>query len=577
MMAVFGMFLKILSPEANFFILAIIYGIGISLLSLATPISVQMLINTVANTALAAPLVLLSLSLFVLLLFSALLNALRVHLMELFGRRFYARMVAEISLKAIYAQNPFFADTSRSSLFNRYFDIVGVQKAIPVLFIGGFTVVLQTGVGFVLVSLYHPYFLIFNLILIVSIWLIWLIWGASSIRSAIDLSHAKHETAAWLESLGDSNGFFKSQKRIDFALDKTDAQTRNYVEQHRKNFRRHFAQTLSFLFLYAGASAVLLGLGGWLVIENQLTLGQLVAAELVLSAAFFGVSQLGTYLNYFYDLCAAVEELSLFYDVEQEASFGSDPIISKHHTLEFHKVRGQARGGPALLNLEIPSSAVVMAAACNLGVQRLFTNLLKRHQQPEAGYITLGSVSLPDLDAYQLRRQLAVIDRSSFISMTIREYLHISGGDDVSQRMMDVLETVGLAPAIADLPDGLSTKIASTGWPLSIAETMQLKLAGALLAEPRVLILDHLFDLLDEEHLARALGEFRDKTETTVIYFSNRRYDLGFETFLYLENGRQRFFDNFADFHNTVYGREPHNLSRPSLIAPIEQNSIGEG
>ncbi|MEL7453555.1 MAG: ABC transporter ATP-binding protein, partial [Pseudomonadota bacterium] len=215
----FGFFFRILAPEASFYWLAIIYGVGISLLSLATPISVQMLINTVANTALTAPLILLSATLFGLLMISGLLNALRVHLMELFGRRFYARMVAEIALRSIYAQNPFFSDTSRSALFNRYFDIVVVQKSMPVLFIGGFTVILQAGVGFVLVSLYHPLFLVFNLVLVALIWIIWLIWGASAIRSAIDLSHAKHATAEWLESLAASDGFFKSQKRIDYALD----------------------------------------------------------------------------------------------------------------------------------------------------------------------------------------------------------------------------------------------------------------------------------------------------------------------------------------------------------------------
>jgi len=134
--------------------------------------------------------------------------------------------------------------------------------------------------------------------------LIWAVLGRSAIRSAIALSHAKHNTAAWLETLGASDGFFKSEKRVNFALDNTDAYTATYIKEHRRHFRRHFAQSLSYLFLYAAASAALLGLGGWLVIQGQLTLGQLVAAELVLSAAFFGVSQLGIYLNYFYDLCA---------------------------------------------------------------------------------------------------------------------------------------------------------------------------------------------------------------------------------------------------------------------------------
>mgnify|MGYP006183378967 CR=1 FL=1 len=133
----FRIFFDILKPEANFYWLAAVYGIGISLLSLATPISVQMLINTIANTALTAPLVMLSLTLFGLLFISSMLYALRVHLMEIFARRFYARMVAEISLISVYAQNPFFTDTTRGALFNRYFDVNTVQKAVPSLLIGG--------------------------------------------------------------------------------------------------------------------------------------------------------------------------------------------------------------------------------------------------------------------------------------------------------------------------------------------------------------------------------------------------------------------------------------------------------
>ncbi|MEL7488389.1 MAG: ABC transporter ATP-binding protein, partial [Pseudomonadota bacterium] len=180
-----GMFREILGADRSFFVLAIVYGVGISVLSLATPISVQMLINTVANTGLTTPLIVLSATLFVLLLASGLLNALRVHLMEIFGRRFYARLVSEIALRSIYAQNPFFTDHSRNALFNRYFDIIVIQKNMPVLLIGGFTLILQAGVGFALVSLYHPLFLAFNIAFILLIWIVWLTWGRTAIRSVM--------------------------------------------------------------------------------------------------------------------------------------------------------------------------------------------------------------------------------------------------------------------------------------------------------------------------------------------------------------------------------------------------------
>ena len=105
---IFRLFPIIVGPERNYYWLAIVYGIGISVLSLALPVSVQMLVNTIANTALTAPLVVLSVTLLVLLLSAGLLNALRIHLVDLFARRFYARMVSEIALRSVFALNPFF-------------------------------------------------------------------------------------------------------------------------------------------------------------------------------------------------------------------------------------------------------------------------------------------------------------------------------------------------------------------------------------------------------------------------------------------------------------------------------------
>ncbi|MEM9495157.1 MAG: ABC transporter ATP-binding protein [Pseudomonadota bacterium] len=566
----FRFFVRILAPEKSFFALAVIYGVGISLLSLATPISVQMLINTVANTGLAMPLVVLSLTLFGLLLLSGLLNAMRVHLMEIFGRRFYARMVSEITLRSIYAQNPFFTDANHTAIFNRYFDIITVQKNIPVLLIGGFTLILQAAVGFALVSFYHPLFLAFNLVVIAFIWAVWFAWGRGAVRAAIDLSHKKHAAAAWLEELGSSNGFFKSERHIAHALDKTDAATALYVDQHRKHFHKHFAQTVSFLVIYAGASAALLGLGGWLVILGQLSLGQLVAAELVLSAAFFGVSQLGTYLNYFYDLCAAIEELSLFYDITQEEPSGSHLPNREDASLAFFNVRGNARGGAATLDFTIDGGAMVMAAASNHGVQRLLTNLLKRHDAPQSGYIAFGGVDILETEVNALRQEIIVLDRPTIIETTIRDFLWLSNSGASPERVLDAIQHVGLEPVIAELEDGLDTKLAATGWPLSITETMQLKLAAAMLAKPRVLILNQLYDLMSPNCLRRAIDFLRSDPSLTVMYFSNRHENLGFEQFLYLGREKQTVHKTFEDFRRAAYGRggAPRAMTPPTARAP---------
>lgn len=544
---IFSYFITILGPEKNYYVLALVYGIGIGCLSLSLPISVQMLVNTVVHTGLAAPLIVLSLTLFGLLLAAALLNALRIHLMELFSRRFYARMVSEIALRSVYALNPFFQDYSKGALFNRYFDILIVQKTVPNLLVGGFTILLQAAVGFVLVSIYHPLFLAFNLVIIFLIWLIWLVWGGAAIRSAVQVSHKKHAAAAWLEGLGASNGFFKSERHIDEALTRSDAVTADYIGQQQAHFRHYFSQTLCFLLLYATASAGLLGLGGWLVIQGELTLGQLVAAELVLSVVFVGISQLGTYLAYFYELCGALDELALFYAVEQEEPATATEPFQGDATIEFVNARGEARGQISTLNFLIPSGSRVLGTAETHGVQREVTNFLKRHIRPTRGFVALGGSDIMGIQAHELRQQIIVLDRPNAIEMTIREYLQLSGDSPTSAEILSALATVGLEPAISLLEDGLDTRVAATGWPLTITETMQLKLAASIIAKPRVLVLGQLFDTMRDDNLQRSLDALQAHSTTTIIYFSGRPRDLGFDLFLHLGYEKQSLFKSIGE------------------------------
>jgi putative ABC transport system ATP-binding protein len=425
--------------------------------------------------------------------------------------------------------------------------------------------------GFLLVSLYHPLFLVFNLAIVVLIWAIWLMWGPRAIRSAIQVSHKKHATAAWLEGLGESNGFFKSERHIASALDRTNAATKDYLEAHAQHFRHHFSQTLSFLLLYAAASAALLGLGGLLVIRGELSLGQLVAAELVLSAAFYGVSQLGAYLTYFYDLCAAVDELSLFYDVEQENASGHVVKLGDDARLELVEATGDARGQQATLTFAIPGGARVMGVAESHGLERELTHFLRRHAKARKGYVSLGGVDLRDIDLGTLRHEIIILDRPNFAGLTIREYLDLAGRRPSSSQVLEMLGVVGLDRTVAQLACGLDTRISPTGWPLTITECMQLKLAASIIAKPRVLVLTQLFDVLPETILRRSLDRLQGGTATTVIYFSARWRDLGFDSYLYLGMQTQRLYDSFESLAELIddeicEGAEPRTRNAAVLL-----------
>ena len=534
-----GWLSQIIGPDAAYIRLGIVYTVAISLLALATPISVQLLINSVANTAMPAPLWALSGVLLLLLLMVAGLSALRVWIMAAFERRLFSRVVAEVTLRAVHAQDPFFADGNRGDLFNRYFDLVVVQKAVPSLIIGAFTIMLQAAIGLTITSFYHPVFLAFNAVLVSAVLLVWLLWRRGAISGAVALSHAKHNAARWLESVGGSNGFYKSLRHLDFAMDRSEAMTAGYVATHRRYFRYQFAQTVAFLLIYAFASAGLLLLGGMLILRGQLSLGQLVAAELILSSVFYGISQLGWYLDTFYDLAASSEELSLLFAIPQEPNVRGD--------------NGPRDGSVKLTDVALDAARYDLALTAGEqlvtmaepGAERRLAMLLKRHALPDRGLIRIGGGDLGSFDMYHLRSDVTVLDRSTIVEVTIREYLRLASGE-MAEAAMQALATVGLERRLASLPQGLDTPLGSTGYPLSVGETMALKLANALLVGPKLLLLGQLYDLLPPQRLLAALRVLKARG-TTVLLCTGRPEDVELDGYLYLGMTEQRRFAHLAD------------------------------
>jgi putative ABC transport system ATP-binding protein len=355
--------------------------------------------------------------------------------------------------------------------------------------------------------------------------------------TSIEVSHQKYAAAHWLESVGASNGFYKTADHIDYALSRSEEVTARYVAAHRRHFGYYFPQTIALLVLYAFSSAGLLALGGWLVIQEQLSIGQLVAAELILSGVFAGISQLGTYVDDYYDFVAAVEELALLYSIPQEPPAPKRVVAlpARGNGLIMSHVELDHPTGPVQFDFEIPDGSRLVAQG-SPGMERAFSNLLKRHTRPNKGMITIGGIDIGSLDALELRSDVQVLDRPAVVESTIADYLALASPDADPAAMVRALKAVGLDDRIAMLPEGLQTTLSSTGYPLSLGKTMQLRLAAAILSRPRILVLSPVFDMVAKARLLAAVESFAG-SETTLIYFSNRPEDMALDGFFWL--GRQ--------------------------------------
>ncbi len=538
-------FFEILAPESSFYLTALVYGVSAGLLTLAVPISAQALVNTVSFGVLIQPLVVLGIVLLMLLIFSGVLNALQTYTIELFQRRFYARMSSRMAVQLLDADYMSDPTMNTAELVNRYFDVMTIQKQTSTLIVGGMAILLQTVLGLILLAFYHPYFLIFDLLLLLMLWAVWALYGKKAIATAIAESKAKYTTAQWLEEIAGGAQFFQTLKRRKAAITISDQKIENYLDKRRKHFRHLFLQMILLLGIYALMSALILGLGGLLVVKGQLSLGQLVAAELVVTIILAGLSKSGKYLESFYDLCGGIDKVSHVLEIPQHS--WSNQIPSEAHVfreLGFKNVTFSAFGHKVLLNISLPSGSLSYFFAHQKCTLDLFVQGFSGEIKPVNGSITWGDVDFADISALWVREHMAIIRRPYLMNGTLKENLLAGVPEEQipASHFNNAMKISGLDKVCDTEELGPQSRIAVSGYPFSDSQLIQVELARAILAAPEIFIFLHSFSSLPSA-VKKNILKWAKQESITVLVLSGRRDQLeGFENYYLLEeNGTQRF------------------------------------
>lgn len=511
---------SLILPEQGFVRIAIAYSLAIGILTLAVPISVQTLINTVVNIASVSAVITLSLLLFVTLFVSSFFSAMRTYVMERFERHLYARLSGEISVRSMLTIPEHFAGKRNTNITDRYFDINVFRKNLPPLVVDGFALFLQTLVGLTLVSLYHPLFFIMSLLLVMFVYVIWRVWGKGAIVTAVEMSHAKYATAKWLSDVALSHQIIRGEDNIKFVRDKTEEKTGYFVDRHIAHFRYTFAQTIAFLLLYAVASSALLGMGGLLVIQGELSIGQLVAAELILTGIFFGISKAAYYLKLYYEMCGAADELGMVFKLplEQEAT-GTLTLMPSDTRLSLHQLVCDKSHGLSINTVFEPGNRTLILDMPEANREALIS-VLSGQEASISGWFRFGDKDSRDLTRCALRQAVFIIDDDTIFECSVYEFFKLNNAEVTISQIEDALTRFDLRDCISDLPGDLDASLSVTGWPLSRAEFIRLKLAVATTSKVNLIILTPTFDQL---HITKRVSAIQalESSHATILYFSD--------------------------------------------------------
>ena len=506
------------------------YAVIVGLLALAVPVAVQSLVNTVSFGALVQPIVVLTLLVFAGLAFEGILLALKARVVESIQERVFVRTAADVAYRLPRVHGAAFDGQHGPELVNHFFEVVTLQKTASFLLLDGIGVVLQTGIGLILLAFYHPALLAFDLVLVLAVLFVVVVLGRGATATTIAESRAKYAVEAWLEELARHPITFKSTGGAELALDRVDSLCQSYLARRRDHFRILFRQIVGVLAIYALASAALLGLGGWLVLARQLTLGQLVAAELVVGAVVAGIAKFGKHLENYYDLLAAVEKLGHLAEMPLEDQGGHTPLITGQPArLELRELSvGYEAGSPVAreLSMDIASGERLALMGENGAGASALMDTLFALRPAVGGVALLDGIPLNELDVQAMRSVISLVRDAEIFEGTVSENVRAGRASVDISDVRWALATVGLDAETARLPAGIETSLATGGAPLSGGQAARLALARAIAGRPRLLLVDGILDRLDARARDLASSAIFDPAAPWTLVIATRREEV---------------------------------------------------
>ncbi|MEM0983612.1 MAG: ABC transporter ATP-binding protein [Planctomycetota bacterium] len=520
---------RLIRPDYRDLWLVVAFSVAVGVLALALPIAVQMLFNYVAFGAILQPLVVLGIVLLFVLTLAACMRTVISFVVELLQRRVFARSVADLGERLPRISKESFCSSPGPEVVNRFFDVLNVQKSGATLLLDGIAMVLQTVIGLVIVAFYHPFLLGFSAILLFSGCVVIFVLGRSAVRTAVDESTAKYKVAATLQEVAHNHLAFKLADAHGLSFARADAAAKDYILARRRHFRIVLRQIIGALFVQVVAASSLFMIGGYLVISEQLTLGQLVAAELIVTTALSSFTKIAEKLGSLYDLMAGAYKLTSLMDMPTERELGeahaggAEPASLDIRDVTFAYPDG--RNALAGISLRIDPGERLAIIGGHASGKSTLVDLIDAAREPTNGRIELDGVDMRELRVGSIRRNIAVASEIDIIAGTVEQNVLLGRPGTTAADARAALDAVGLLEEMRALPNGLASDLSMTGAPLSTSQRARLVIARALAGRPRLLIIDDLLDMVDQNG-RRKLAEWLGSGEwpCTVILLSRNNW-----------------------------------------------------
>lgn len=522
------------------------YAVFAGLVNLSLPLGIQAIINLIQGAQVSTSWIVLVTLVTLGVAFVGVLQLMQIRIIENLQQKIFTRSSFEFSYRFPKIRMNSLDDYYPPELANRFFDTLTVQKSLSKILIDFPAAMLQILLGLLLLSFYHPFFILYGLLLVLLIYVVFKFTAQRGFETSLDESKYKYKVAHWIQEIARSLVSFKLSGKTNHALEKNDALVSSYLDAREGHFRIlvvQFIQMIGFKVLVTGG---LLLIGGLLVLNQEMNIGQFVAAEIIILLVIGSVEKLILGLETFYDLLTSLEKLGQVVDKPLEPLTGEQPFNAATLLhIRLQNVTLKSTDGSlnivdgVSLNLE-PGSTTLIKGAGGAGKTSLL-RLVAGIMEPDSGQVFVNNIDLRGIQLNHYRSFIGqALPEESPFEGTILENLTFGDPDIKIDQVYWALEHTGLSAFVQDQPKGLQTILHPEGRQIPYSVARRIVLARSIIHKPKLLILKDPLDQLGKLEAQRIMKFLTDPKHgwSLIVVSSNPEWMDCCSKVIQMENGK---------------------------------------
>lgn len=507
------------------------YAIFSGLVSLSLPLGIQAITNFIQSGRVSVSWIVLIILVVIGVAFVGILSLMQLRITENLQQKIFVRSSFEFAVRFPKIKVEELYNTYPPEIANRFFDTMAIQKGISKLLIDFSGAMLQIFFGIILLSLYHPFFIVFGILLFFLLYFIFKYSFKPGLETSLKESKFKYKVVSWLQEMARNNFSFRNENSFDYALQKNDNLINDYLNYREKHFnviKKQFSQLIVFKMII---TASLLSIGGFLVINQQMNIGQFVAAEIIILLVINSVEKIILGLETFYDVLTSIEKIGQVTDMNLEeetktdSTNYSDAIFLETENLSF-KFPDSKNNILTAITLKINQGEKIVIEGENGSGKTTLIRVLSGLLTQISGSFYINDTTFRKINLKEYRSQISsIIYNETPFEGTILENITFNDKTISDKDLKWAIDAVQLSSFIKTLPKGLDTKIFPEGRQLSSSNAQKILLARSIIHKPKILFYEDPTDTMDEE-VANEIIDFinSDKNQWTVIVSSKNPY-----------------------------------------------------